>query len=431
MCEVPDVCRRCNALQSNKVASCKDYADTCGKKPCRGFGSNVVVQHDDTLFSHYVHLDTVADGIAKGSSITKGQLIGTVGNTGVSQGRHLHFGIYNEWPKRKTGDPKYPESGRNPFCYFPDAILTQLNVHRTNCPTMYGGSGQIVSSVHPRVVEDCKQADLSALKRLSPTPMETVPESPPSGQPQFVQVCRPTTAAPTEEGMVSGDAITCRYCNAAKETLKSINSQEYASCISKKSVCCEGPCPPNSIVKDIDFISQCGPEMGPGGNCWHDGVAPEAGPGQGENYCSSACGVAVTRMALDSFGVQKTSQDLFCGGPDSVYQPGGSRAPLIESVAKNAGLENSKVNRDIDWEDIVKNVKEGKVIAFHLDDRRGGGGNLERSKHSDGHFILLHGANTNYIIANDPGRRSPRNAENIVLSQQYVERVGRSYTVIG
>jgi len=45
----------------------------------------------DGTYFHYAHLDTFATGIAPGSSVTAGQVIGYVGTTGSSSTPHLHF----------------------------------------------------------------------------------------------------------------------------------------------------------------------------------------------------------------------------------------------------------------------------------------------------------------------------------------------------
>jgi len=72
------------------------YADPWG-----GYGNLIVVQHDNGLTSHYGHCHT--SSVRVGQSVHAGDIIGTVGSTGLSTGPHLHFEI------RSHGKPEHPE----------------------------------------------------------------------------------------------------------------------------------------------------------------------------------------------------------------------------------------------------------------------------------------------------------------------------------
>jgi TonB family protein len=54
-------------------------------------GNLIIIDHGNGYSSHYTHLD--ARKVQKGDAVTKGQLIGLVGETGLSAGPHLHFEI--------------------------------------------------------------------------------------------------------------------------------------------------------------------------------------------------------------------------------------------------------------------------------------------------------------------------------------------------
>lgn len=55
-------------------------------------GNYVVIDHLDGYRSVYMHMDRYI--VTEGQFVVAGQIIGYCGNTGVSTGDHLHFGIY-------------------------------------------------------------------------------------------------------------------------------------------------------------------------------------------------------------------------------------------------------------------------------------------------------------------------------------------------
>lgn len=65
-----------------------------------GYGIYVILDHGDGYSSLYAHMS--ARYVSTGDYVTKGQMIGRVGNTGNSQGAHLHFEV------RYYGEKKDP-----------------------------------------------------------------------------------------------------------------------------------------------------------------------------------------------------------------------------------------------------------------------------------------------------------------------------------
>ncbi len=63
-----------------------------------GYGSYIVIQHSNGMQTLYAHLDKVDTSV--GQTVSKGQAIGKMGNTGRSTGVHVHFEV---------------RGGRNPF----------------------------------------------------------------------------------------------------------------------------------------------------------------------------------------------------------------------------------------------------------------------------------------------------------------------------
>ncbi len=60
-----------------------------------GAGNMVRIRHNDRFTTEYFHLSRISPGITKGARVTRGQLIGAVGMTGLASGPHLHFGLFD------------------------------------------------------------------------------------------------------------------------------------------------------------------------------------------------------------------------------------------------------------------------------------------------------------------------------------------------
>lgn len=57
-----------------------------------GYGKVVEIKHSNNLKTLYAHLSSF--NVKKGQKISSGQYIARVGNSGLSTGSHLHFGLY-------------------------------------------------------------------------------------------------------------------------------------------------------------------------------------------------------------------------------------------------------------------------------------------------------------------------------------------------
>ena len=73
-----------------------------------GLGNEVVIRHTNgasqVYYTRYAHLRTVS--VRPGQSVTLGSSIGVKGNTGNSDGAHLHFEIYSG----RLGNPINPRN---------------------------------------------------------------------------------------------------------------------------------------------------------------------------------------------------------------------------------------------------------------------------------------------------------------------------------
>ncbi|MBN9654694.1 lysozyme family protein [Halobacillus sp. GSS1] len=68
-----------------------------------GYGNNVLVKHEEGLYSHYAHLYTIS--VQNGEMIQKGTKVGKCGSTGNSTGPHLHFEVRTKKQYRSDVNP--------------------------------------------------------------------------------------------------------------------------------------------------------------------------------------------------------------------------------------------------------------------------------------------------------------------------------------
>ena len=71
-----------NSAESGRV----DYAGWIG-----GYGNTVIVDHGGGMTTLYGHMHDLA--VSEGETVSIGQVLGYVGNSGLSQGPHLHFEV--------------------------------------------------------------------------------------------------------------------------------------------------------------------------------------------------------------------------------------------------------------------------------------------------------------------------------------------------
>lgn len=87
-----------------------------------GYGNTIDIRHRNGFVSRYGHLRSFAKGVRRGSRVTIGSTIGTVGMSGLATGPHLHFEILVNGVQRnpkialqmKGGDP-IPSSEKGVF----------------------------------------------------------------------------------------------------------------------------------------------------------------------------------------------------------------------------------------------------------------------------------------------------------------------------
>lgn len=76
------------------VVSHIDY--NTSKSGKRTYGNYVKIRHDNGMYTLYAHMKYGSVEVKVGQRVSKGQVLGYMGNTGYSFGAHLHFEVRNE-----------------------------------------------------------------------------------------------------------------------------------------------------------------------------------------------------------------------------------------------------------------------------------------------------------------------------------------------
>lgn len=129
-------------LQYNRPHLGVDYAAPVGT-PIRAVGDGVIaeagarggagkmirIRHNSEYATAYKHLNGFAKGIRTGSRVQQGQIIGYVGNTGLSTGPHLHFEFFQGGRYVDPLGKKFPSADPIPpdqLAQFKTEVATQM-----------------------------------------------------------------------------------------------------------------------------------------------------------------------------------------------------------------------------------------------------------------------------------------------------------------
>jgi len=102
-----------------------------------GGGNTVKIKHNATFTTAYLHLSKYGAGVARGSRVRQGQVIGYVGSTGLSTGPHLDFRVW------KNGKPINPLNMESPPAKKVDP--SNMETFRTNIANMKHQIDSLVS----------------------------------------------------------------------------------------------------------------------------------------------------------------------------------------------------------------------------------------------------------------------------------------------
>lgn len=90
------------AARDGVVKEVKEDSPDTGRG--RGLHNYVFLQHDDGTVAFYAHLMLDGVEVEPGDEVKAGDLIAYAGNSGLTSGPHLHFGIYQGWPPVEGDD---------------------------------------------------------------------------------------------------------------------------------------------------------------------------------------------------------------------------------------------------------------------------------------------------------------------------------------
>lgn len=90
-----------NRLDTPIQATADGTIETAGWQ--EGYGNTIVIRHTPDLETLYGHLNTIAPGIKAGQQVSRGDILGYMGQSGRATGVHLHYEL------RIDGRPKDPK----------------------------------------------------------------------------------------------------------------------------------------------------------------------------------------------------------------------------------------------------------------------------------------------------------------------------------
>ena len=142
----------CNILAHSDgvvVSVVKNYNKT--DKTGSSYGNYVKIKHNNGYYTLYAHLKYGSVKVNKGDKVSKGQVIGYMGNTGRSSGAHLHFEVRNTLDIRINPQPylenDLPNNNFETYQVFDNKKNKWLPKVRTDKNDYAGNLGDAISGV--------------------------------------------------------------------------------------------------------------------------------------------------------------------------------------------------------------------------------------------------------------------------------------------
>ena len=90
-----------------------------------GYGNYIRIKHNGTYSTAYGHMSSFKPGVRVGTRVAQGQVVGFVGNTGLSTGAHLHYEIIKDGVQVNPLTVKLPSTQ-----HLPEAEIARFNSSR-------------------------------------------------------------------------------------------------------------------------------------------------------------------------------------------------------------------------------------------------------------------------------------------------------------
>jgi len=101
-----------------------------------GYGRTIVLRHGSNITTLYAHMNNFKRGLANGSRVKQGQVIGYVGKSGLATGPHLHYEFRVNGAHRNPLTVKLPHADplpkrhRTQFKQMAKPLIAQLQLYK-------------------------------------------------------------------------------------------------------------------------------------------------------------------------------------------------------------------------------------------------------------------------------------------------------------
>ncbi|PIN79801.1 hypothetical protein COV16_02330 [Candidatus Woesearchaeota archaeon CG10_big_fil_rev_8_21_14_0_10_34_8] len=104
------------------------------------YGNRIMIEHDNGYITVYGHFEKGTIVVSPGDSVSRGDVLGTMGNTGCSTGTHLHFEVRDSSSSKVDPYDIYDLPTEYPDMVSPEKTCGEDHLWTTCPPIVYGTS---------------------------------------------------------------------------------------------------------------------------------------------------------------------------------------------------------------------------------------------------------------------------------------------------